>query len=269
MDERPLGDARSRMKLPLAALATTAVALLGGASAAHADGPGVGQTAPLYPGNTLQISVPEPVVAGVPTQVNFTGTANWGEATSATTTSYSLYMYVMDSSVTDVCEASYSSQLQKSINLPGLNGSMSVTGFVVSDINLGAEPPSPTRDYTIASTPFVVKPGLSKVSLCAYQRFITDDVAVYALDVPVAQPNCKPATSSVRRGGQLGLKCNVSGVAQLKFSRSGGGGKTVTTNLSTKDGSGAVSTKGLKAGRYSVSASSKGVSLGRFSVTVK
>lgn len=252
-----------------AAACAALVAGLASPAAAGAQGEGVGQTAPAYPNNSVKISVGQPIVAGVPATVTLSGRADWNEPTDATTTDYSLYMYAADASVNAQCAVSYSEQLSKSINLPGLNASVSITGFVVDGIGVGPAPPASGRDYAVTSTPFAIKPGISKVLLCAYQRFVIDDVAVYALPVDVAQPSCRPASASVRRGASLGLRCNVSGPARVVFRRAGGGGKTVSAQLSTTDGSGSAPTGGLRAGRYRVSVSSNGVSLGSFGVRLR
>ena len=84
--------------------------------------------------------------------------------------------------------------------------------------------------------------------LCAYQRYIIDDVAGFQLPVRVEQPSCKAASSSVRRGRKLALKCNVSGAITVRFR--GPRSRTAQGRLSTRDGSGAVSTRGLQRGRY-------------------
>jgi hypothetical protein len=98
--------------------------------------------------------------------------------------------------------------------------------------------------------PFSVKPGLDRVLLCAYQRYIIDDASGFQLPVRVEQPRCRPARATVKRGRRLALKCNVSGAASVRFR--GPRSRTITTRLSTKDGSGAVATRSLKRGRYRV-----------------
>jgi hypothetical protein len=250
-------------------MATGAVLAAALAAPAAATAAGEGQTAPLYPNNVLTVKTAGTIVAGVPTTVTLAGHADWNEPTSETTTSYSLYLYAADRSVDRQCAASYSEQLSKSINLPGLSASAGVGGFVVSNLNLGAAPPAPGRDYALASTPFVIRPGVREVLLCAYQRFIVDDVAVYALPVKVAQPSCRPASTRVTRGRALRLRCNVSGPATVVFARRGGGKRTVSAKLSTRDGRGTARTRGLRAGTYRVSVASKGVALGRFDVRIR
>ena len=118
------------------------------------------------------------------------------------------------------------------------------------------------------SPPFAVKPGLDRVLLCAYQRYIIDDVAGFQLPVRVEQPSCKAASSSVRRGRKLALKCNVSGAITVRFR--GPRSRTAQGRLSTRDGSGAVSTRGLKRGRYRVTVFAGGIQLGKtFRVRVR
>jgi hypothetical protein len=79
-------------------------------------------------------------------------------------------------------------------------------------------PPGMTAmDWAGDSLPFSVKLGVRRVLLCAYQRFIVDDVASYALSEPVEQPRCTVARRAVRPGRTLRVKCNVSGEMRARF----------------------------------------------------
>jgi hypothetical protein len=150
------------------------------------------------------------------------------------------------------CSPTYSGQLQKSINLPGLNASASISGFVVQENQrINPNPPEQGLDWSGDSLPFAVKPGLDNVILCGYVRYVTDDVAWYQLPVTIQQPSCRAERSTVRRGSRLRLKCNVSGAAKVSFS--GPRRRTVSVKISTKDGSASVPTSSLRAGRYRVS----------------
>jgi hypothetical protein len=230
---------------------------------------GSGATAPLYPGNTIKIEAPSSLVAATVQKVKLSGHANWGEPTSATTTSYSLSMYVQNPEVDATCSPNYGGQLQKSINLPGLNASQSITGFVVQDnLNVSPTPPEAESDWSGESLPFAVKPGLTKVLLCAYVRYITDDVASYGLEVPVTAPRCKPKTTKIRRGRALALSCNLSGTVTVKATRSGRKARTLTVKAASGTGAAKLSTRTLAKGSYTLRFSSGKLALGSARVRV-
>jgi hypothetical protein len=98
--------------------------------------------------------------------------------------------------------------------------------------------------------PFSVKPGLDRVLLCGFQRYIIDDVAGFQLPVRVDQPRCRPTRTTIRRGRRLSLKCNVGGTVQVRFR--GPRSRTVQARVSREDGTGAVSTRRLARGTYRV-----------------
>ena len=205
-----------------------AIALLVVPATAQAQ---TGGTAPAYPGNTIQVEAAGPLVGGRVERVKFSGHAQWDEPTSETTIAYSLALYVQNADVDPNCSVSYSAQLQKSINLSGLNASTAISGFVVADNqSVSPAPPALGLDWSGDSLPFAVKPGLDNVILCAYQRYITDDVAWYQLPVTMRQPSCKAERSTVKRGARLRLKCNVSGPAKVVFS--GPRKRTVSVRIS-------------------------------------
>lgn len=259
-----------RAALLVAALASCGAALAG-AGGAHGQAPqATGGTAPAYPGNTIQIAHDGPILAAAPTTVKLSGHAAWNRPTDDASAEYTLALYVQDAAIDAQCSPTYGGQLQKSINLPGLNATVGISGWAVDqDLRVVAEPPSLTVDWAGDATPFAVRAGVRRVLLCAYQRYVIDDVAWYQLPVDVRQPSCRPAGSSVRRGAKLRLACDVSGPAELRFTRAGAGTRTLTAQLSTADGRGSVATGTLRPGRYRVSVTSNDVPLGSFRVRVR
>jgi hypothetical protein len=211
-----------------------------------------GGTAPAYPGNTFKIEAAGPLVGGRVERVKLSGHAQWNEPTGTATIDYTLAMYVQNGDVDPACSPTYSGQLQKSINLPGLNAAASISGFVVdSTQRVSPAPPALALDWAGDSLPFAVKPGLDNVLLCGYVRYVTDDVAWYQLPIEMRQPSCRAVRSTVRRGSRLRLQCNVSGTAKVRFS--GPRRRTVPARISPKDGSVSVPTGRLRAGTYRVS----------------
>jgi hypothetical protein len=120
-------------------------------------------------------------------------------------------------------------------------------------------PPNPGIDWSIASLPFVVTPGVSHVLLCGYQRYVTDDVAWYQLPVTVAQPTCSLEHAVVRSGRAIPIACNFTGRLSVRFRRGSHTRSKVVTLGST--GKGRVSTASLSPGGYSVSMKSGGMSV--------
>jgi hypothetical protein len=227
-----------------------ALALAAGTAPAAAQEAG-GWTAPAYPGNTMTLTRDGPIVAGTVVTVGMSGHAEWNRPpTDASTIGYDLYLFVQNPDVVPNCARSYGAQLQMGINV-GLSGSNSISGWVMeADLQVNPAPPASGIDWSGESVPFSVKPGLDRVLLCAYQRYIIDDASGFQLPVRVEQPRCRPARATVKRGRRLALKCNVSGAASVRFR--GPRSRTITTRLSTEDGSGAVATRSLKRGRYRV-----------------
>jgi hypothetical protein len=238
-----------------------ALALLIGAGPASGQEAG-GWTAPAYPGNTMTMEHDGPIVAGTVARVKMSGHAEWNRPpTDEFTTAYDLYLYVQNPDVVPDCAGSYGAQLQMGINLD-FSGSSSISGWVMeADLHVNPAPPASGVDWSGESVPFSVRPGLDRVLLCGFQRYIIDDVAGFQLPVEVEQPRCRPARATVKRGRRLALKCNVSGAASVRFR--GPRSRTVTTRLSTKEGSGAVATRGLKRGRYRVTVWSGETKLGK------
>jgi hypothetical protein len=236
-------------------------ALAVGAAPAAAQEPG-GWTAPSYPGNTLTLAHDGPIVAGTVVRVRMSGHAEWNRPpTDEFTTPYDLSLFAQNPDVEPACAPSYGSQLQMGINLD-LNASNSISGWVMQgDLNINPRPPAAGVDWSGESLPFSIKPGLDRVVLCGYQRYIIDDVAGFQLPVRVEQPRCRAARRSVRRGRKLALKCNVSGPITVRFR--GRRSRTVDGRLSAKDGSGAVSTRGMRRGRYRVTVVARELQLGR------
>jgi hypothetical protein len=228
-----------------------------------------GWTAPSYPGNTMTIEHDGPIVAGTVVRVKLSGHAEWNRPpTDEFETPYDLWLFAQNPDVVPQCEGSYGRQLSAGINID-LNASTAISGWVMEgDLSINPAPPASGIDWSGESVPFAIKPGLDRVLLCGYQRYIIDDVAGFQLPVEVEQPSCKAGRKSVRRGRKLTLKCNVSGAVTVRFR--GRRSRTAKGELSTKDGSGAVSTRGLKRGRYRVTVFSGEMQLGRtFKVRVR
>jgi hypothetical protein len=223
--------------------------LAAGAGPAAAQEPS-GWTAPAYPGDTLTMTHDGPIVAGTVVRVQMSGHAEWGGPTDESTTGYDLYVYAQNPDVEPACAPSYGSQLQMGINLD-LSASNSISGWVMeADLHVNPTPPASGTDWSGESVPFSIKPGLDRVLLCGFERYIIDDVAGFQLPVKVEQPSCRAKRKTVRRGRKLPLDCNVSGPVTVRFR--GARSRNASTRLSAEDGSGAVSTRGLRRGRYRV-----------------
>jgi hypothetical protein len=157
--------------------AVLAATVLAGGGAAHAQAPG-GGTAPAYPGNSLRLERDGPIVAGTVATVRMAGHAEWAGPTDETTVPYSLWIYAQNADIHPSCEASYGAQQSKAINIPALAASETLTDWVVAgDLYVNPGPPSSGLDWAGDSLPFVVTPGVSNLLLCAYQRYVVDDVA--------------------------------------------------------------------------------------------
>jgi hypothetical protein len=146
-----------RWRVAGGAAVLAAACLLGGGAAA-AQQP-VGGTA-AYPGNTLRLEHPSPIVAGTVVRVRLAGHAEWNEPTDVSTIPYTMSMYLQNADVDASCSQSYGVQLSKSINLP-LNASLGITGWVLSDdITVNPAIPSSGIDWSIESVPFAIRPGV-------------------------------------------------------------------------------------------------------------
>jgi hypothetical protein len=242
----------------LAVAGVLVFALSAGSAAAQQPG---GWTAPAYPGNTLTMTRDGPIVAGTVVTVKLAGHAEWGAPTDDTTTPYDLSLFAQNPDVVPECARSYGSQLQMGINID-LNASASISGWVMqSSLHLNPAPPATGVDWTGESLPFVIKPGLDRVLLCGFQRYVIDDAAGYQLPVRVEQPACRAARGSVRRGRPLRLRCNVSGRVTVRFR--GPRRRDLPARLRTEDGSGTVATRRLARGRYRVTVWAGELRLGR------
>ncbi len=253
---------------------TVVLAGIGVATAATGAGPASAATEPraltaeAYPGNTLKITVDEPLVAGTIARVKLSGHAHWKDANDTFLSGYGLWLYVQDAEADAECEPWYGPQLQKSINV-AVNATAGSSGWVMGgEQEIQRDPASLDVDWGTDSAPFSVRRGVRRVLLCAYQRYVIDDVASYQLPVAVRQPSCRAVPSTVRRGRKLQLRCNVSGRAKVRFR--GPASRTLSTKLSGKDGRGSVSTRRLKPGRYRVTVHAGDQQLGgRFTVRVR
>lgn len=248
-------------------IVAAAVAVAGSGPAVAAEAPRA-LTADAYPGNTLRVTHDGPLVAGTIARVKLSGHARWKDPNDTFLSGYGLYLYVQDAEADPSCEPWYGPQLQKSINVR-VNATTASSGFVMDgEQEVTRDPSTLDSDWSTDSAPFAVRPGVRKVLLCAYQRYVIDDVASYQLPVTVQQPRCRPARSSVRRGSKLRLRCNVSGRATVRFR--GGSSRTLSTRLSTAKGEGTVSTRSLRPGRYRVTVHAAGRQIGnRFAVRVR
>jgi hypothetical protein len=254
-------------RLGRAAALWAALAFLLAPGPTAAQEPG-GWTAPAYPGNTMTMQHHGPIVAGSVARVQMSGHAEWGGPTDELTTPYDLYLFVQNPDVEPACAPSYGSQLQMGINLD-LSASDSISGWVMEgDLHVNPSPPASGIDWSGESVPFSVKPGLDRVLLCGFQRYIIDDVAGFQLPVRVEQPRCRATRRTVRRGRKLRLRCNVSGDVRVRFR--GARSRTVPARLSSRDGTGSVSTRRLGRGRYRVTVWVGEVRLGRpFTIRVR
>jgi hypothetical protein len=220
-----------------------------------------GGTAAAYPGNTISLEAPGPLVAGSAVKVKMSGHAQWNEPTDALTTPYSLVLFVADADIDPNCSPAFDEQRGKWLNLPNLNAANSSSPLVVNEtIQVQPNPPELGLDWSIDSLPFAIRPGLDNVILCAYVRYIIDDVAWFQLPVTTRQPSCKAERATVRRGAELKLKCNVSGPATVRFS--GPRNRTVNVKISPKDGRVRVPTGSLRSGRYRISVKAGDLALG-------
>lgn len=234
-------------------VAVALLLLLAGAAPAAAElRSGEGTTAPGHPGTTLKLTRDEPFVAQTVQKIKLSGHAEWPAATDAQTLPYELYLFAQDAAKGRTCEDAYGAQLQKAINLPGVNASTAESGFVMAgEREIAPAIPATGVNWSLPSVPFSIRRGVGEVLLCGYQRLNRDPVAAFALAVDVVPPACAVGTHSVRRGNRLALDCNVSGALQVRFERNGRV-RTVTTWLGARSGAGAVKTRSLRPGRYTV-----------------
>lgn len=227
-------------KVGILAVVVCAVASTG----AHA----AGGAAPAYPGNSLLVESRDPITAGTVVRVRVSGHAEWPRPSAV---DQNLSLYVQDADVDGRCEPTYGGQLAKSINLPGLNASRSPTGFVLlGGYQISAHPPGSATpntgtDWSTDSVVFSVRPGVRGVLLCAYQRFVTDDVAWFELPVAVRLPACR-----ISGGAPLRLSCNFRGT--LTVTIAGAGVRRVRAAATDGDGVATVALPRLSRGTYAV-----------------
>jgi hypothetical protein len=264
-----------RIALTALTAAAATAALAGAASAA--DPPEQAFTAPAYPGNTIAVDGPKRIVASTVITASLRGHARWApwDMAFGAPTPYALALYVQDAALRPTCEPSFAAQRRQSINLAGLAADAGRRGFVVDEelsVSTAAEGPA-DLDWSTPTPGFAIRPGVERVRLCAYQRYVIDDVASFQRTVAVEQPACRLRPRSVRRGRALTVSCNVAGRVELRLRRSGGGSRTVTARLPANDKADTttakLSTHKLRAGRWTVRFASGGVALGRDRVTVR
>lgn len=243
------------------------LAAAGGAATAGAAEPG-GATAPAYPGNTLKVEAPGGrLVAGSVQTVRLSGHARWNEP--GDTIGYTLSVYVQDADVSDSCAPWRGEQLQKSINLGGLNATSSISGWVVDEsLRINPDPARQELDWSGDATPFAVRPGVRRVLVCAYQRYVIDDVASYQLPLRIEQPSCRLLPGAVRRGRAIAVRCNVSGPIEARLARVGSRARTVRFRVG-RSGRATVASRALAAGRWRVGFSSRGLALGRDAIRLR
>ena len=112
-----------------------------------------------------------------------------------------------------------------------------------------------------------VSPWRPDVLLCAYQRYIVDDVAYRQQPLHTLPPSCSFASARVRRGKTVAVRCNVSGPIVLRFTRRGARPRTLTARADGR-GIARLSTRRLARGSYRVAIGSNGVGLGKRTLRV-
>jgi hypothetical protein len=260
----------------LRSLPTALVALLAGvgaavcASPAHAQlASGAGATADPYPNNTIKIRAEAPLVAGVAQTVTLSGHAEWPPVLGEHPFGFDLALYVQDPNVDSSCATFYSGELQKAVNLPGLNATPNRTGLVLDgSLTVAAKDDRSPVDWATDSPPFVVRPGLSRALLCAYTRYVIDDVAGYSLSVPVVQPRCRLTKATISHGRAARVTCNVDGTITARVAGAGRT-RTLTFTAAKSTHRGTLATRTLKRGRYRVTFSRSGVPLGTARLRVR
>jgi hypothetical protein len=253
----------------LLALLTAAAVAVGAAPARAQLASGAGATADAYPNNTIKIQAEAPLVAGVAQTVALSGHAEWPAVLGDHPFAFDLALYVQDPNVDGTCATFYSAELQKAVNLPGLNATPGRTGLVLDgSLTVAAKDDRSPVDWATDTPPFVVRPGLTRVLLCAYTRYVIDDVAGYSLSVPVAQPRCRLTKATISHGRAARVTCNVDGAITARVS---GGGRTRTLTFTSAKTTrrGTLPTRSLQRGRYRVTFSRNGVPLGTASLRVR
>jgi hypothetical protein len=213
-----------------------------------------GGTAPLYPGNTIEVRTTAPLVAMQPAKLALSGTLAYDDP-DPYRTDYTLHVSVHNAALDPTCEPSQSAQSQKFINLGDAFDANAGFGYFFDDGRTVAMPaPALTGPWAGESLPFLVKPQMPNVVFCAYLKYVTDDVAWYALRAQVAQatPWCRILDRRIRRGRRLRVACaNVTGRVELRFRRQGRR-RSVPATLDAA-GTARIRTRGLRRGTYRVS----------------
>ena len=255
--DRPAADlspgAHARMARCGSSPSRSSLLLAGAAPAAAELRSGEGTTAPAYPGNALELTRAGPFVAQTVQRVRFGGHAEWKAPTDAQTIPYELYLYVQDAAKSDTCADGYGAQLQKAINLPGLNG---------VDRQLGVRDGGRHRDRAGRPRDRAGLVGAVAAVLGPARRARGAAVRVPALDPRRGRglragrrgrPAGVPRRHAVGAGAATGSRSTATSAARCRCgSRAAGASRTVRTRLSTRSGDGAVRTGSLPRGRYTV-----------------
>jgi hypothetical protein len=230
-----------------------------------------GGTAPLYPGNTIEVRTAAPLVAGRPATLALGGALAYEDG-DPLRVDYTLHISVHNAARDPTCEPSQSAQGQKFINLGDAFDANAGFGYFFDDgRTVSLPPPALTGPWAGESLPFLVKPLMPDVVFCAYLKYVTDDVAWYQLPARVAQANasCRILDRRIRRGRRLRVACaNVTGRIEIRFRRKGRR-RTFAATLDA-GGTAAVRTRRLRRGTYRVTVYAGSAKVGeRASVRVR
>lgn len=245
-----------------------AIVLAAPGSANAAEKP-IAITWPAYAGNTIRIAPPSggKLVAGSVQRVKLSGRAFWKRWPDYLY-GYTLGLYAQDAAVDAHCDPTYSGQRQKGINLGSLSAAAG-SGWVVDESQrVNADETRNTVDWAFDSLPFSIRPGVRNVVLCAYVRYVIDDVAFFEQPARIEQPRCRLVPSAVRRGRSISVRCNVNGTMRVKLKRAGRRARSATVRIDS-NGRGRLSGRRLSAGRWTASFSSGDVKLGSDRVRVR
>ncbi len=202
----------------------------------------------------------EPLVAGTVVKVHFSGQATWTQTQfNFTPLPYTLSLFVQNADVLSQCASSYSAELQDAINV-NMNASESITGFVMNDsIDIGPPAAPGSEPRTADSLPFGIKPGLPHVLLCAYTRYVSDDVAYDSLRCTWS--NRHAGSGPVRQArAQCEVALRLQRSTDAGFTRPGHRAIVLSATLD-QHGHATLQTHALSPGSYRITMSSNGLVL--------